>query len=284
MKSLLDEANVNVMPQCVKPSRAQVATFWNFARCDYIAAYISHTSTRLDTEDISLWRSAGLVIDERGIIVPGKAGYSTYIRGENDMREDMTANALVFILSKIMNFLSPTSSRAQNNPNRWKTLHREVEAWFESLPESFTECWRLEVDLKSADASRANFAEVFYSIPLCSVTMQHYHFAQIILLLHMPRETSASVMDQLRSYRAVPEKIAYHSREICAIALGRPPAHVRIHMLQPIFLAGQCLEGLQERKVILELLRNIETDLGWATEYRVQELLKEWGWESNRAE
>lgn len=27
-----------------------------------------------------------------------------------------------------------------------------------------------------------------------------------------------------------------------------------------------------------DLLREIETDLGWATDYRVQKLLKEWGW------
>ena len=107
------------------------------------------------------------------------------------------------------------------------------------------------------------------------MTLQHYHFAQIILLLHTPREALISVQDQLRSYREIPEKIAYHSREICAIALGRPPGYAQIHMLQPIFVASQCLEGAEEQKVILELLRGIEADLGWATEYRVQELLKE---------
>lgn len=124
----------------------------------------------------------------------------------------------------------------------------------------------------------SNFAEVFYSLPCCSVTMQHYHFAQIILLLHQPRDDSNSFRDRLRQYREIPEKIVHHSREICANALGRPPGHVRIHMLQPLFVAGQCLESSEERKVIIGLLRGIETDLGWATEYRVKELLGEWGW------
>jgi hypothetical protein len=268
------------MPHCIKPSRAQVASFWSFARCDYTAAYINHTQTRLDTEDISLWRSAGLLIDDQGIVIPGKAGFSTYLRGENAVREDMIANALVFILSKLMNLLVPASGTPRNDLTCWKDLQHEIDIWFESLPASFTACWRVEADSKSADPARVHFAEVFYSIPLCSVTMQQYHFAQILILLHTPRETSASVRNQLRSYREIPDKIAYHCREICAIALGRPPGCARIHGLQPLFVAGLCLENSAERKVILDLLRAIEMDLGWATGYRVNELLKEWGWEA----
>lgn len=34
----------------------------------------------------------------------------------------------------------------------------------------------------------------------------------------------------------------------------------------------------RERRVAIRMLRAIEADLGWATEYRVQQLLKEWGW------
>lgn len=278
MKSLLEEASVSVMPQCVKPSRAQIATFWNFARCDYTAAYITHTKTRLDTEDLSLWRSAGLVIDEDGLVVPGKAGFSAYIRGENNVREDMMANALIFILSKLMNILALSQDPTRNDSDLWKALQRELDVWFETLPEGFTSCWRLEAEATSSDPARAHFAEIFYSIALCAMTMQQYHFARILILLHKPQEASTSVRSQLRSYREIPEKITHHSREICAIALGRPPGYAQIHMLQPLFVAGQCLEDRAERNVILDLLRGIETDLGWATGYRVTELLKEWGW------
>lgn len=269
------------MPLCVKPSRAQVATFWNFARSDYIAAFINHTSTRLDTEDISLWRSAGLLIDDQGVVIPGKAGFSTYIRGEHNIREDMIANALVFILSKLMNLLAAGSDDTRNDLSRWKALQHEFEVWFETLPDSFTASWRLEIDEKSDDPARSHFAEAFYSIPLCSVTMQQYHFGQILMLLHTPPATSTSVRNQLRSYREIPEKIAHHSREICAIALGRPPGYARTHMHQPLFVAGQCLEDRTERKVILDLLRGIETDLGWATGYRAKELMSDWGWEAD---
>lgn len=30
--------------------------------------------------------------------------------------------------------------------------------------------------------------------------------------------------------------------------------------------------------MIVKLLRDVERDLGWATGYRVKQLLREWGW------
>jgi hypothetical protein len=195
----------------------------------------------------------------------------------------MIANALIFILSRLMNILAADQNALIDRAVRWDSLEHELKVWFESLPESFGFCGRIEADPNSADLAQANFAEVSYSVPLCSITIQHYHFAQIILLLHQLREDSNSVRDRLRRYRKILEKIAYHSLEICAIALGRPPGYVQIHMLQPLFVAGQCLESSEERKVIVELLRGIETDLGWTTEYRVKELLEEWGWGADSA-
>lgn len=46
-------------------------------------------------------------------------------------------------------------------------------------------------------------------------------------------------------------------------------------------MAGQCLSEMSERKVVIDLLRGIEKDLGWATEYRVRQLLEQWGWETD---
>ena len=57
---------------------------------------------------------------------------------------------------------------------------------------------------------------------------------------------------------------------------------MRIHQIQPLFVVGQCLTHERERRAVLELLRGIERDLGWATEYRVQQLLKDWGWDINQ--
>jgi hypothetical protein len=281
VKSLLDAANVIVMPQVTKASRAQLATFWNFARCDYLAAFINRTKTRLDTDDLSLWRAAGLQIEEYDEVQSNSRADTSQPSKQSNIREDMLSNKLVWILSKLMNQLATESKEQGDKAATWVSLERELERWFQSLPDTFSPAGRFEPDSKSADPTRSLFAESFYSIPLCAVTMQHYHFAQVMLLLHKPRENSNSVRDQLRRYREIPDRIAYHCKEICAIALGRPPGYVRIHMLQPLFIAGQCLESADERNIILDLLRGIERDLGWATQYRVRELLAEWNWEDD---
>ena len=280
VKSLLDAANVTVMPQITKASRAQLATFWNFARCDYLAAFINRTKTRLDTDDLGLWRAAGLQIDEYEGSQSENPLDLAQSSKQSDTREDMLSNKLVWILSKLMNQLATDSSELRDKATTWASLENELAKWHQSLPNTFSPAGRLEPDPNSTNPARSLFAESFYSIPLCAVTMQHYHFAQVMLLLHKPRENSNSVRDQLRRYREIPDRIAYHCKEICAIALGRPPGYVRIHMLQPLFIAGQCLESAGERKRILDLLRGIEIDLGWATQYRVDELLAEWGWDA----
>jgi hypothetical protein len=105
--------------------------------------------------------------------------------------------------------------------------------------------------------------------------------ARIILLINKPHESTArrsTLSNRLTSYRSIELEVRHHSQEICGIALARPEGSVRIHQVQPLFVAGQCLVDNRERRIILDLLRSIESDLGWATDYRVQQLLKEWDW------
>ena len=125
--------------------------------------------------------------------------------------------------------------------------------------------------------------------------MQHYHIAPILLLVTKPHETTmrrSTIANRLNSYRLIEEEIVSHCYEIwyvaciiwllmlsaydfpSGIALSRPEASVRVHQTQPLFVAGQCLSQSHERHLILELLRGTEKDLGWATENRVQQLLK----------
>ena len=218
------------------------------------------------------------------------------------MREDMISNALIWLMSKIINFLasgdsidnvypqdrlSPTGILGINQMlllERWKELEKELEIWFTGLPDTFKPCARLPPVSNGnypADSPRALFSEIWYSIPMCASTMQSYHMARTILLMNRPHESTArrsTLSDRLHSYRAIEKEVRYHSYEICGIALGRPEGSVRIHQVQPLFVAGQCLTESRERRIILDLLRGIESDLGWATDYRVRQLLKEWGW------
>ena len=225
------------------------------------------------------------------------------------MKEDMISNALIWLLSKLVNFIAaselinPTSAchRPENDVqtepptsigitqsvllNRWDTLRHDFDIWYDGLPDTFRPCVRLDPakddSQREAGSNSVRFSEIWYSIPMSASTMQSYHMARILLLINRPHGANASrssIIKRLKSYRSIEKEIKFHSYEICGIALSRPEASIRVHQLQPLFVAGQCLTEPDERRVILDLLRRIEADLGWATEYRVRHLLKEWDW------
>ncbi|KAJ5238744.1 transcriptional regulator family: Fungal Specific TF [Penicillium chermesinum] len=321
VKSLLDVAEIGVMPlesrssdgdspyQTMKKSgfsKARKAAFWNFARQDYLAALINECHTRLNTEDLALWTEAGLQIDQMGFIRPSNTAAIGYPEGDDIMKEDLICNALVWILSKIVNFVSSgdtlgvNGSRAAHSVplgvsqqmllERWHRLELELDHWYKGLPDTFQACARIEPAKLShyipAEEAKdlVTLQEVWHSIPMCASSMQHYHMARILLLVNKPHGATShrnTINMQLQSYRSIEVEIGFHSREIVGIALSRPVGSVRINSLQPLFVSGQCLTDARERRTNIRLLRAIESDLGWATEYRVQQLLKEWGWDES---
>jgi hypothetical protein len=245
-------------------------------------------------------------LDENGFILPSNTEDSQYPGRQLVMREDMISNGLIWLLSKIINYIASGDSldhvfpQDQTTPlgnigiahmvllERWKELERELDVWYEGLPDTFKPCARLPPVTDGSiatDSPRALFSEIWYSIPMCASTMQSYHMARIILLLNKPHESTArrtTLASRLHSYQTIGTEVRNHSHEICGIALGRPEGSVRIHQVQPLFVSGSCLTETRERRVILDLLRGIENDLGWATDYRVKSLLKAWGWDEDQ--
>jgi hypothetical protein len=118
--------------------------------------------------------------------------------------------------------------------------------------------------------------------------------AEIFLLLHKPREfpihplfsiprsaaaatTQGTSNDALAEFQHLSAVLQYHAVEICAIAMSRLEEAARIHMLQPLYLAGRCLTDMADRRIVVTLIENIEDELGWHAKYRVESLLVEWG-------
>jgi len=90
------------------------------------------------------------------------------------------------------------------------------------------------------------------------------------------------------SYASILLQSRFHAKEIVAISLGRTDEGTRIHSVQPLWTAGLVLgeegvgggaetETATWRRTIVELLRGVERDLGWASTYRVNNLLELWG-------
>jgi len=259
---------------------------------------ISKTHTRLDTEDYSLWKEAGLLIDDQGFILPSNTTESGYPEeGEAMMREDLICNALVWLMSKLVNFMAAgdeLSTDTMGNscvgvPQRtlldyWFSLRQQFQVWHDGLPITFQPSARVEPSGRQDNESM--FTEVWYSIPMCGSTMQTYHMSQILLYMNKPHESTqgrSTVCARLNSYQSVLAACQKHSREIVGISLARSDEAVRIHSVQPLFTAGQCLSDARERQIVLALLRDIEADIGWATDYRVRQLVEQWQWEEQDA-
>ncbi|RAH68856.1 Zn(II)2Cys6 transcription factor domain-containing protein [Aspergillus aculeatinus CBS 121060] len=228
--------------------------------------------------------------------------------------EATLSNALIWLTGKIINYItsgdginpgdyeSPPDQRPsfgttqEDLLKRWQRLDFELRAWHDTLPASFTPCARTRLSLstdsrpiarrpapehRDTDASDDNnpIDAVVFTVPMCAVTIQTYHMARILLLSNMPQEATAirsTVTARLHNYRRIAGEVVRHAREVCGISLAGLPDAVLPHTVQPLFVAGQCFEGVPERRLVVDLLRRVECETTWATEYRVQDLRRQW--------
>lgn len=274
------------------PSKARKAIFWNLFRQDVYAAFILEGRTRMDIEDLHMWRIAGLALDDQGFVIPSDDAV------EDIMKDDMISNALIWILSKVVNYIADIKEFQCSHPENaqrvikdcWERLTRELDIWYQGLPDSFQPRARIERKqsepaTESTPLKPATIPDIWYTSAMCASTIQTYHLARILLLIHGPHNTSSqalrtgAVLDFLNAYRNIEAELRYRSREIFGIALSSPTASIMLHQTQTIFVAAQCLAEDDERQMALDILRRANSDLGWETEYRVQRLIAEWGWD-----
>ncbi|GES61226.1 C6 finger domain protein [Aspergillus terreus] len=279
-------------------SQGATAAFWNFARLDYLASYYTRSQTYLDHQNLTLWRAAGLPIDNEGNLTNPPPHSSPL------SQEDLAANSLIWLLNKVVNFRSesktaPWDQMAQFSPDpstpstsssprsppttaSWLKLSFEFQSWFERVPETFRPCLRIEHPRDIArlpDIAHMPFPEIFYCLTTCASTVQQYHFGRLALALNRPADAvsaPSTVFDKLQSYRELMKEADYRCREICGIALARPQSAARVYMIPLLYAVGQCMENEEERRIIVDLLRGIEADLGWVTGTQVRELESFW--------
>jgi hypothetical protein len=277
------------------PTGGGRAAFWNFARADCLAAYLQGSTTQLDTDNLTIWMAAGLQIDEKGTLLPEHALDEDGVVFERCTRtrhrEDVVCCALFWIVAKTVNFVAPSRNDNLNTASsptstgrpatdrlaHWEELRSLLSRWHSALPFTF-QPYATNADWNAQEAE-ARFTSIHFTVPMCAAALQLYHFAQVLLLLNQPIETTGHVglASRFRMFRDISEEAEYHSRQICGIALGRPPSAVRRQMLQPLHVAGLCLEAAQDRNVVIEILRDIEKDTGCLTTHVVQDLQNQWG-------
>jgi hypothetical protein len=275
------------------------AAFWNFARQDYLGSYFTRSPTHFDPENLPLWRAAGISINDQ-------KAFNVIQRGSALSQEDQAANGLIWLVTKVINFLarskqlqlaqwtgSPPAPSPETSPasvaqlpfpdtDSWLKLSFEFQTWVENVPETFRSSVRIDRPKDISKPTEGNylpFPEIFHGSTTCAASMQHYHFGRIALLLNRPADVisaPSTAFDRLQGYREVTKEVEFRSRELSGIALGRPQGGVRIYMVPLLVAVGQCLESTEEHQIIVDLLRGVEADLGWATEYAVRKLHESW--------
>lgn len=296
--------------------KAGRAAFWNFARADYLASYVNHAKTRLDPDNLTMWKAAGLPVMDDGTLNYNDPStpINTIVSYQPGDREDLVSCTLIWIVLRTMNFIAPqdepsgsttstpgifdspaapllktgsdpgTPGTIQTRIARWKQLRRQLEDWYDNLPFTFQPYASAAAGAQHPSDllpdGRPRFARLFFSVPMCAAALQLYHFAQILLLVNQPvdEHDARNHVNRLRMFRKVTEESEHHSRQICGIALGRPPPAVSRQMVHSLYLAGSCFEEKEDRTVVLELLANITKETGCPTAHRIKELKEQWGW------
>lgn len=221
--------------------------------------------------------------------------------GASGVKDFIISKSMIWLLAKVNNFLAANKSfrvwqRAQHPEtdteevnysqgsqltalkDRWTGLRSQLDDWFIALTPNFRPCARI-------DPSGYAFPEIWFSSEMCASTVQSYHLACILLLLHNPHAPTAdegAFSRFLSFYRSTEAEIRHRCHEICGIALSHKPTSMYVHQCQTLYVVGQCLTDPNDRQLVVALLRGMRTETGWETEYRVQQLLAEWGWESRQ--
>ncbi|UKZ69168.1 uncharacterized protein TrAtP1_010177 [Trichoderma atroviride] len=186
------------------------------------------------------------------------------------------------IINIIDQFTTTPSSgdRIMKNPERnsWFYLWGALDNWHSRLDADFEPYshYTLSSHLTLPQGPQEPvFDEILFPTQVSAATLSYYHFARVLLLLAKPIDQS-NPLTLLKDYRERLADIRDNCVKICGIAAGRPGGAARIHSIQPLILAGQCLEDARERRAVVQLLQDIESDTGWPIAAQVGRLQEEW--------
>ena len=260
------------------------AAFWNFALADLLQAYANGRPTRLHPMDLDLWCGAGLPLVRRQTDPSGEGSgtLSLQLDAIFDIgRDDVIACTLIWVANRVVNFITQSAGHSIGDTvfRHWTELRNLLDVWHRRLPVTFHPYATVETR-NVTDSRYGQQNKSFFSVPMSAGALQLYHFVQILLILHRPPESDGQQTQgqRMRLLRKAAEESEYHSRHICGIALGSPPSAVQRLMIQPLHLAGSCFDEEIDRKLVLELLENVEAETGASTKRIRVDLLSQWGW------
>lgn len=230
----------------------------------------------------------GLLVEDDGSLTTGASPNSLTNTAEH-ARDKALSYTLIRYLCKLINYLAPSShleTMLVQPRQAFSSLEEQFQAWFQTISSSFLADGTFFTDRPTgADVSGLFERELWFSNDLCATTMMYYHMACMLLLIHRPLELLPGEsaiggrlsFDLLRVFREVEQRLQGHASDVVSIVRGTPCDAVRLRAVQPLYVAGRCCTRTEDRKRLVDMLREIQDDLGIATTYRVEALLQEWG-------
>lgn len=231
----------------------------------------------------------GLLVEDDGSLTTGASPNSLTNTAEH-ARDKALSYTLIRYLCKLINYLTPSShleTMLIQPRQAFRSLEEQFQAWFQTISSSFLADGTFFTDRPTgADVSGLFERELWFSNDLCATTMMYYHMACMLLLIHRPSELLPGEsaiggrppsFDLLRVFREVEQRLQGHASDVVSIVRGTPCDAVRLRAVQPLYVAGRCCTQTEDRKRLVDMLREIQDDLGIATTYRVEALLQEWG-------
>ncbi|KAL3458309.1 hypothetical protein BJX64DRAFT_302060 [Aspergillus heterothallicus] len=250
-----------------QPDRAIDAVFWFFVLHDVLNAFVMRRKSRLDTDDLVLWRKMGLPLNDQGYLMIGSA--------ERQL-ESILFKGLLRMMCQLVN--SDLSSARQ-----WTILKESFDRWQAIVPQSFyiPITWPPVAEPSTTQSADAFAREIWFSSDMSAITLAFYHMSRIILLVNRPMDLfiyqTGDRDDLLSAYNTLQQELRQHAMEIIPIMHAMPSETVQKYMLQPLYVAGRCLTDERERKGLLQILRNMADDFGLFTDDRIKDLCQEWG-------
>jgi hypothetical protein len=251
---------------------------------------ISLRPTRVNVSSKPLWRSMGLVFsDTDGRLDPTRTMIDH--GADETSRDKSLLQMLLWILCRLADLLaskqrvapSTTSPASTATEHTWfsSVNWSEVNSDVDNLYDASRPLLHPDSVVESPDQTANSCWFLSSTLAMAAI---YFHMAKILLLSSMPSEVFAamstspsSAPDWISAYRKLHHRMTSHAKQILSIALGSPPAAVKSHMLQPLYVAGRCLTEIHDQDELLLFLGLMEKEMGMATGYRVQDLLREWG-------
>lgn len=170
-----------------------------------------------------------------------------------------------------------------NNAYETTRMEEDFNKWHDTLPSGFSAriTWPSSIPTSTPEAEVE--IEAWYSSDTCALSIIYYHMARMLLLLihrpttHLRAWAPVAHSDFFVAYQSLQQDLRRHALHILSIARGKPDDRVRKYMLQPLYVAGRCLTNGDERREVLSFLEEMGVEMGVATAYRTEELVKEWG-------